>query len=151
MDEATKDRCGRLLADTIERLQDAQKQLDREDTRAVGDYVGLAFDLMRELWDAVEFVDTDDGWAERWGRTWLHEATLFSAFADALSREPFLVEGGRRWRVLEVVKPPLAMPPDYKDNCKGPHGEIVVGTHTSEVLFTVTFDSTHDKHVRDDS
>lgn len=148
MDEQTKFKWDRLLSDTIERLQDARKQLDRDDVKAVDSYVDSAWGIMRELLFEVEGYGVDDNWNEKWAQQWFHGANVFNAFADSLSREPFMVEGAYRWRVRDIVKPPLKMPEDYQENAEGPEAQIVLGCNTSDVLLLVKIDNTYNKHAR---
>ena len=147
-DKATKDKWAALLADAAERITDAQKHLDRGDLEECHSYVFDAFDLIREVDHQLHIRDIDDEGRELWARTWFHEATLFSAFADALSREPFMVDGTYRWHVRKIKKPPLKMPEDEQEQRDGARGEIEVGCNTASVTFTVSCDSTYNKHVQ---
>ena len=144
---ASRDEWAQMLADAAEHIADAQKMLDREDLEECHSYVADAFDLVREVDHQLGIRDIDDEGRELWARTWFHEATLFGAFADALSREPFRVDGAYKWRVRKVRKPPLKMPDDEPRHRDGPRGEIEVGCNTAMVTFMIGFDSTHNKHV----
>jgi hypothetical protein len=151
MDSKIKDEWAQMLADAADRIADARKQLDRDDLEECHSYVAYAFDLVREVDHQLGIRDIDDEGRALWARTWFHEATLFSAFADALSQEPFMVDGTYKWRVRKIKKPPLKMPNDEPHHRDGPRGEIEVACNTAMVTFMIGFDSTHNKHVQGSS
>lgn len=143
------DQWASMLADAADRIEDARKQLlDRDDVEACHGYVDDAFQIIRELNYELDLRNAGDDFEEFWARQWFHEATLLRAFTDSLSREPFLTEGAYRWRVRSVTQPPLKLPDDERERPHdGAQAEIEVGTNTSSVIFTVSCDSTYNKHV----
>ena len=151
MTVSSKDEWGQLLADAADRIADARKMLDRDELEECHGYVSSAFDLVRELDHQLTVRDNDEEWKQEWARTWFHEASLFYAFVDALSLDPFLVDGAYKWRVETITRPPLKMPEDDRENRDGPRGEIELACNTASVTLMVRFDSTYNKHVQNGS
>jgi len=133
------------LHDALESVQDAIKQLDRDDLDETNAYIMDAQKALKRVGDGLDRheQENDASFLENYAKSWFREAHVLNALVDALPRDTLIEEGTYKWRVREqgIIKPPLEMPSDFDQNKHGPVAQVTVGCNTMSVTLYLRAES----------